>query len=95
MVSLYELLFLILKISIIFFVFCVLSRLFFVRLIKFSIKNVFERNILIYGAGEAGAQSSLALMHSDKYKLVGCCCILIGVILVQLIPLYVRKQKNL
>ena len=30
-----------------------------------------ERNILIYGAGEAGAQSSLALMHSDKYQLVG------------------------
>ena len=56
---------------IIFFVFCVLSRLFFVRLIKFSIKNVFERNILIYGAGEAGAQSSLALMHSDKYQLIG------------------------
>ena len=56
---------------IIFFVFCVLSRLFFVRLIKFRIKNIFERNILIYGAGEAGAQSSLALMHSDKYQLVG------------------------
>ena len=33
--------------------------------------------------------------YLDKYKLVGCCCILIGVILVQLIPLYVRKQKNL
>ena len=33
--------------------------------------------------------------YLDNYKLVGCCCILLGVILVQLIPLYVRKQKNL
>jgi drug/metabolite transporter (DMT)-like permease len=33
--------------------------------------------------------------HLDNYKLVGCLCILLGVILVQLIPLYVNKQKNL
>ena len=31
----------------------------------------------------------------DSYKLVGCFFILLGVILVQLIPLYVNKQKNL
>ena len=33
--------------------------------------------------------------YLDNYKLVGCMCILLGVILVQLIPLYVNKQKNL
>ena len=31
----------------------------------------------------------------DNYKLVGCFCILLGVIFVQLIPLYVTRQKNL
>ena len=33
--------------------------------------------------------------YLDNYKLVGCLCILLGVILVQLIPLYVNRQKNL
>ena len=33
--------------------------------------------------------------YLDSYKLVGCSCILLGVILVQLIPLYVNRQKNL
>jgi len=33
--------------------------------------------------------------YLDSYKLVGCLCVLLGVILVQLIPLYVNRQKNL
>tara|TARA_B100000378_G_scaffold189636_1_gene154094 strand:- start:270 stop:791 length:522 start_codon:yes stop_codon:yes gene_type:complete len=33
--------------------------------------------------------------YLDSYKLVGCLCILLGVILVQLIPLYANKQKKL
>ena len=33
--------------------------------------------------------------YLNSYKLVGCLCILLGVILVQMIPLYVNKKKNL
>ena len=33
--------------------------------------------------------------YLDSYKLVGCLCILLGVILVQLMPLYANKQKKL
>ena len=33
--------------------------------------------------------------YLDSYKLFGCLCILLGVILVQLIPLYVNNQKKL
>ena len=33
--------------------------------------------------------------YLDSYKLFGCLCVLLGIILVQLIPLYVNKQKNL
>ena len=33
--------------------------------------------------------------YLDSYKLFGCLCILLGVILVQLISLYANKQKKL
>ena len=33
--------------------------------------------------------------YLNSYKLFGCLCILLGVILVQLIPLYVNNQKKL
>jgi len=32
--------------------------------------------------------------YLDNYKLLGCACIFIGVVLVQLLPIYLKKQKE-
>ena len=32
--------------------------------------------------------------YLDNYKIIGCVCIFLGVVLVQVMPLYAEKQKK-